>query len=211
MKFKDKLNELRKDKKISKSKLAKALGISRSIVAKWESGVAMPDDKQLGIIANYFGIDKNELIFKTEESALVNAKSERSNTKKKVIKILVPCIAALIVIVSVLAGLHFPRSISSFIDEDINELEKCEIRNLNDTYLVDSKNFEIVDKVFNTKVIPTFSNKYKTTSTYEIVLYFEECTYYINIKSIRKDEKVHFFYDKDYRLSKIVDEFIKNV
>lgn len=61
MKFQDKLKELRNQKGISQYKLAKDLNISRSVVAKWETGLVVPSDESLKLLCNYFNISEEEL------------------------------------------------------------------------------------------------------------------------------------------------------
>ena len=50
MLFQDKLKELRKNKNISQYDLAKELNISRSVIAKWETGRSLPSDESLDLL-----------------------------------------------------------------------------------------------------------------------------------------------------------------
>jgi len=54
MKFAERLKELRIEKGLSQGKLAKALCVSQSAIAKWELGKAEPTVSTIILIANYF-------------------------------------------------------------------------------------------------------------------------------------------------------------
>jgi transcriptional regulator with XRE-family HTH domain len=62
MKFKDKLQLLRKQKGISQEKLAEKIGISRQAVAKWEIGKSYPDMDKLIILSDLFKISIDKLV-----------------------------------------------------------------------------------------------------------------------------------------------------
>ncbi|MBR3863994.1 MAG: helix-turn-helix transcriptional regulator [Clostridia bacterium] len=55
MEFCERLQELRKGKKISQMELAEATGLSQSAIAKWELGKADPCSTALIKLAKYFG------------------------------------------------------------------------------------------------------------------------------------------------------------
>lgn len=65
MEFKDKLKQLRAEKKISQQALADQLFISRSVIAKWESGLDYPNQDSYDALISYFGVDPD--YFRTEE------------------------------------------------------------------------------------------------------------------------------------------------
>jgi len=62
MKFKDKLQALRKQKGMSQEKLAEQIGISRQAVAKWELGQSYPDMDKLIILSDLFRISIDKLL-----------------------------------------------------------------------------------------------------------------------------------------------------
>jgi transcriptional regulator with XRE-family HTH domain len=62
MKFKDKLQLLRKQKGISQKKLAENIGISRQAVAKWELGKSYPDMSKLIMLSDLFKISIDKLV-----------------------------------------------------------------------------------------------------------------------------------------------------
>ena len=57
MLFQDTLKELRKKKGISQYDLADALNISRSVIAKWETGLTLPSEDNINILCEYFDVD----------------------------------------------------------------------------------------------------------------------------------------------------------
>ena len=58
----NKIKELRKEKKITQDKLAKALKIARSTLAMYEINKSEPDQATLIKIADFFGVDMDELL-----------------------------------------------------------------------------------------------------------------------------------------------------
>lgn len=59
--FKEVFKKLRKEKHLTQSELAAALGISRSAISMYENGEREPDLETLEAIADYFNIDMNQL------------------------------------------------------------------------------------------------------------------------------------------------------
>lgn len=65
MEFKDKLKQIRCERGISQQTLADAIFVSRSAVAKWESGLGYPNQASYNALLEYFQVDKT--FFETEE------------------------------------------------------------------------------------------------------------------------------------------------
>ena len=58
---------LRKEKKILKEELAKAIGVSTDLISRWESGETYPDITLLSPIATYLDTDVDSLLmFETQ-------------------------------------------------------------------------------------------------------------------------------------------------
>ena len=72
MEFKDKLKSLRAEKKISQQALADAIFISRSAVAKWESGLGLPSEDSMTALCNYFGVTADYFSTEQAEDLIVN-------------------------------------------------------------------------------------------------------------------------------------------
>lgn len=62
MEFKDKLQKIRKDLKLSQEDLAEKLNISRQAIAKWETGQVYPEIDNLIKLSNLFQITIDNLI-----------------------------------------------------------------------------------------------------------------------------------------------------
>ena len=58
----NKIKELREHKKMTQDKLGRLVGVSRSTVAKWESGENMPRARQLISLASVFNIKVDALL-----------------------------------------------------------------------------------------------------------------------------------------------------
>lgn len=65
MEFKDKLRKIRIERGVSQQALADAIFVSRSAVAKWESGLGYPNETSYTALLNYFQVDRS--FFETEE------------------------------------------------------------------------------------------------------------------------------------------------
>ena len=62
MEFKEKLQELRKQKGITQEDLAEALYVSRTAISKWESGRGYPNIESLKAISKFFGVTIDVLL-----------------------------------------------------------------------------------------------------------------------------------------------------
>ncbi|MDI6551878.1 helix-turn-helix transcriptional regulator [Leuconostoc suionicum] len=61
--FSDNLLALRKEKKLSQEELGNDLFVTRQSISKWESGEVTPDLNKIQMIADYFNIPVEELLF----------------------------------------------------------------------------------------------------------------------------------------------------
>ena len=104
MEFKDMLKELRVKKGISQQQLADDLSISRSVVAKWETGLAFPSDYNTDMLCQYFEVEKEELFPNNEvELLLVEKNIELKKSKRyfHIVGIALGIIIAILLIVSI--------------------------------------------------------------------------------------------------------------
>ena len=62
MEFHEKLQELRKQKKLTQEELAAALFVSRTAVSKWESGRGYPNIDSLKAISKFYSVSIDELL-----------------------------------------------------------------------------------------------------------------------------------------------------
>lgn len=66
MEFHEKLQELRKQKKLTQEELSEILFVSRTAISKWESGRGYPSIDSLKAIAEFFGVTIDELLSNKE-------------------------------------------------------------------------------------------------------------------------------------------------
>ena len=52
----NRISALRKEAGLSQESLAEKLAVSRSLVAKWETGLQRPDRRSVGMMAELFGV-----------------------------------------------------------------------------------------------------------------------------------------------------------
>ena len=81
MTFKEKLVKLRKLKGLTQDEFAKAVGVSRQAVYKWESGQSYPEVAKLLEIKLLFGISIDDLLDENYE-VVVPEKKKRKKTAK---------------------------------------------------------------------------------------------------------------------------------
>ena len=98
MEFKEKLKKLRSDRNISQQALADAIFVSRSAVAKWESGLGLPCDESMEALEKYFEVEKNYFLTDKPDVVIVI-----KNIKiRKTITILCGLSSILLIIFSIL-------------------------------------------------------------------------------------------------------------
>lgn len=61
------ISELRENKRLSQSDLAKRLGMSQSTIAMWETNKRSLSDDQLNKLADFFGVTSDYLLGRTDE------------------------------------------------------------------------------------------------------------------------------------------------
>ncbi|GIO25560.1 helix-turn-helix domain-containing protein [Ornithinibacillus bavariensis] len=82
MKFNNRLQLIRKEKKLSRAELADMLGISYSTVAKYESGTREPDLDTLEKISIIFNVTTDYLLGKSDKSHLTEVITIESMIEK---------------------------------------------------------------------------------------------------------------------------------
>ncbi len=85
MYIKEKIVQLRKDASMTQEYFAKAVGVSRQAVYKWEKGISYPEAEKLILIAKLFDVTIDSLL--EDDFGLFELKMEkpvvRKNAKKK--------------------------------------------------------------------------------------------------------------------------------
>lgn len=80
MEFKEKLQELRKQKGLTQEELAKELYVSRTAVSKWESGRGYPNLESLKAMAKFFSVTVDGLL--SSEEVLTIAETDRRRRER---------------------------------------------------------------------------------------------------------------------------------
>ena len=88
MEFKEKLKELRNKSNLTQEDLANMIYVSRSAIAKWESGLGMPNDDSIKALCEVFEINKEELIIDNEVENIIVEKNIKIKKSRKFIIIL---------------------------------------------------------------------------------------------------------------------------
>ena len=103
MYIKEKIVQLRKDASMTQEYLAKAVGVSRQAVYKWEKGISYPEAEKLILIAKLFGVTIDSLLeddfrlfeLKMEKPVVrKNVKKKSTGAKRTAKKVEIPAVAA---------------------------------------------------------------------------------------------------------------------
>lgn len=208
MEFKDKLRKLRIEKNISQYKLAIELNISRSVIAKWETGLVYPNEENMKLLIEYFGVDENyfELDHKVPE-VLVN-KNKKIYLQRRLI-VGLSCILLIFLILGVvLACMYYPRPYSYYIDEDLKDVKSVEITYFDQIYILDKpESILFVNELLDIEVVPTYQKR-KVETTYYIYIIFEDNVYNINGYHLISNTHKADFSVKSNDLFELVGEYI---
>lgn len=82
MQFNEKLKRLRANKGVSQAELAEKVFVSRSAVAKWESGLGLPNEQSLRLLADYFGVEPSEILSDPETETVIIGKNGTLSRQK---------------------------------------------------------------------------------------------------------------------------------
>lgn len=107
----DNIKALRKQKGYSQETLAEQLNVVRQTISKWEKGYSVPDAEMLESIANLFEVSVSELLGSSvsgkeadfneiaNQLAILNEYlAKQARTRKKVLKIVLICFVAIVII-----------------------------------------------------------------------------------------------------------------
>ena len=104
MEFKAKLKSLRTQKGITQQELADIVFASRSTVAKWENGLSIPNEQSLQLLADYFGVERSELIGDAAvETTYVKKNAVISRSKKIILWLAIACVLLVAAVIAVAA------------------------------------------------------------------------------------------------------------
>lgn len=77
MKFADRLKDLRTSQKLSQEELAKKIKVSRSCIGNYEQGTREPKYEDLETIADYFNVDMDYLVGKSDKTSFRITEEEK--------------------------------------------------------------------------------------------------------------------------------------
>ena len=81
--FKDVFKELRQSRDLTQTELAKQLGISRSTVGMYEAGNRVPHREDLENIADFFNVDLDYLLGRTNKTTMIPHSHYMDNVARK--------------------------------------------------------------------------------------------------------------------------------
>ncbi|GEM_PF-5635056 len=105
MEFSEKLKKLRNEKNVSQQELADSIYVSRSAVAKWENGLGLPCAESLGLLADYFGVTRDELVKENDSQSV--SKNRMIFKYKKWLIIAIAAASALLILLITGLSLYF--------------------------------------------------------------------------------------------------------
>lgn len=108
--FEDRLKDLRKKKGVTQTQVAESIYVSRSLIAKFETGAAYPNRETLEKLALYFDVQVSELIDQDETTLVaVEAKdiSEKINFVATISILIIAAIYSFIVFIPMLKGSRY--------------------------------------------------------------------------------------------------------
>ncbi|MCH5163816.1 MAG: helix-turn-helix domain-containing protein [Clostridiales bacterium] len=102
MQFNEKLKNLRLEKKMTQDELAKKIFVSRSAVAKWESGLGLPSEQSLELLAECLGVSPDELLTDPKTEAIIVNKNSTLSRQKITIIGLIAFLGIIMIIVAIM-------------------------------------------------------------------------------------------------------------
>ena len=120
MQFHERLRKYRKQMGLSQEVLAEKLYVSRSAVAKWENGLGLPSEDSLDAIAEFFGVDREELLSDRETETIIVEKNGKLSRQKTYLIVLIVLACALLIASAIILGVFLTRGNVSDIGGDNN-------------------------------------------------------------------------------------------
>lgn len=102
MEFKDRLKTLRQQKGLSQEALAKEIYVSRSAIAKWESGLGIPNDSNVKELCKYFDVEEDWLLDRQDLKKQINITKSQ---KKVIVSVLSVFLGFLLVVTAAITGI----------------------------------------------------------------------------------------------------------
>ena len=109
MQFHERLRKYRKQMGLSQEVLAEKLYVSRSAVAKWENGLGLPSEDSLDAIAEFFGVNREELLSDRETETIIVEKNGKLSRQKAYLIGLIVLVCALLIASAIILGVFLTR------------------------------------------------------------------------------------------------------
>ena len=109
MQFHERLKKYRKQMGLSQEVLAEKLYVSRSAVAKWENGLGLPSDDSLDAIAEFFDVNREELLADRETETIIVEKNGKLSRQKTYLIVLIVLACALLIVSAIILGVFLPQ------------------------------------------------------------------------------------------------------
>lgn len=120
MQFHERLRKYRKQMGLSQEVLAEKLYVSRSAVAKWENGLGLPSEDSLDAIAEFFGVNREELLSDRETETIIVEKNGKLSRQKTYLIGLIVLACALLIVSAIILGVFLTRGNDSNIGDGNN-------------------------------------------------------------------------------------------
>lgn len=186
---------LRKEKNITQTELAKRIGVSNKTISKWETGRGIPDYGVFESLCKEFNINVNELLNgeknKTDSKVLseyLDYKSKQ-NRKKHFLLIIICLLTILIMFLS----LYFFNSYKKYVVYELNGNSE------NFNYYGGLLYLSNVDTIFQ-KGIVDILDKDNVDDIYEVVFAIKKDNKYYNVSNLEKNGEISaqkFGYDDE--------------
>ncbi|MBQ1478276.1 MAG: helix-turn-helix transcriptional regulator [Erysipelotrichaceae bacterium] len=76
----EKIQNLRKKRKITQETLGRAMNIDRSVISRWENDMSYPNEDQIRMLCDYFSVDESYFVLDDDQQEKIY---EKINEKEK--------------------------------------------------------------------------------------------------------------------------------
>ena len=83
----EKINDLRKQRKMTQDELAEKMGVSSQAVSKWEKDLSIPDLPVLVELSDYFGVSLDDLVKERDETVRYVPMEARKNINEMFLRV----------------------------------------------------------------------------------------------------------------------------
>ncbi|MDE6407579.1 MAG: helix-turn-helix domain-containing protein, partial [Anaeroplasmataceae bacterium] len=179
-------------------------------IVKWEQNRGFPNIETLQQISELFDLSIDELLSEKQLEMIRMLDTKKISLLKRIVIILIAILSLVIVSAIALGIIYHPRDLSSYVKEDISTFDRIEVLNYDGKIFTFDENeqMQLFNKILNISVIPKHLFIKKTSSSFDIMIYFKAKTYRIN-QFYLDDGATAFYYEPvNYSMYKLVQGFI---